>query len=119
MDTFKAFALGEANRGNEMKVFDWNKAARLIKEQKVNYASAGLSGDWEYTSGNILENGEPNFDDYTYLASTWATPEIVIDGEFIDCYVMESQTEWDSGTKWPQSALDILNCSEKEADANE
>jgi hypothetical protein len=102
-----------------MKVFDWDKAATLIKEKDAKFASAGLSGDWEYTGGLILEDGSPNFDDYTFLASTWATPELVIDGEFIDCYVMESQTEWDSGTKWPQSALDILHGSEKEADANE
>ncbi len=27
MDTMSAFARGEANRGNELKVFDWDKAA--------------------------------------------------------------------------------------------
>ena len=28
MHTMRAFAMGEANRGNEMMVFDWEKAAR-------------------------------------------------------------------------------------------
>lgn len=57
----------------------------------------------------ILEDGKPCTNSYTYLASTWATPQIEIDGEFIDCYRMESEVPgWDSGTKWPESALAIL-----------
>lgn len=45
MNTIAAFIMGEANRGNELKVFDWDKAARLIKERKPDYASAGLDED--------------------------------------------------------------------------
>ena len=108
MDNITAFAMGAANRGNEMKVFDWDKAARLIVERRPKVVKAGLSEDWEYTSGTIYENGEPNKKSYTYLESTWATPEIEIDGDFFDCYVMESKTEWDAHTKWPDSALSIL-----------
>jgi hypothetical protein len=109
MDNITAFAMGSANRGNEMKVFDWDKAARLIIEHKANAAAAGLSGDWEWTGGTIYKNGRPDKKSYTYLASTWATPEIEIGGEFFDCYVMESKTEWDAHTKWPDSALSILS----------
>ncbi len=109
MDTMCAFAMGEANRGKEMMVFDWNKAAALIKERGAKNASAGLSGDWEWTGGKILKDGKIPEDSYTYLASTWATPEIEIDGEIIDCYKMESETDgWDSGTFWPESAKAIL-----------
>ncbi|URN85834.1 hypothetical protein [Acetobacterium wieringae] len=102
-----AFANGAANRGKEMMVFDWDKAARLIKEMKPEIASAGLADDWEWTGGMIYD-GKPVMDDYTYLSSTWATPEISIDDEVFDCYIMSGQTEWNCATKWPQSALDIL-----------
>lgn len=109
MNTLAAFAMGEMNRGKEMKVFDWDKAARLILEYGAYEAYAGLGGDWEYTSGLIYRDGKPVTNDYTYLASTWATPEIEIDGTTMDCYRMESETPgWDAGTKWPSSALAIL-----------
>lgn len=114
MDTMKAFLKGEATRGNEMKVFDWNKAARIIKAQKAKSASAGLSGDWEYTGGTILKNGKPVpvEDTYTFLASTWATPELQINGKIISCYKMESEVPgWGSSTYWPESALKILEDS--------
>ena len=95
-------------------VFDWDKAARLIKERKAKEASAGLSGDWEYTGGTIFEDGKPNMEDYTFLSSTWATPEIDIDGIVHDCYIMASKVPISWGKeyhsiKWPKSALKILN----------
>ena len=108
MDTMTAFAMGEANRGREQKVFDWDKAAQLIAEHKPEYAAAGLGGDWEWTGGIIYEDGEPATDSYTYLAGTWATPELEMDGVRMDCYVMASKTEWTCDTVWPESALKIL-----------
>lgn len=105
----KAFMNGEANRGKESMVFDWNKAARLIKESGCKNASAGLSGDWDFTGGSILVNGKIPDDTYTYLASTWAKPELDLDGETIDCYLMESETDgWGSGTFWTESARKIM-----------
>ena len=110
MDSMSAFAMGEANRGKDSMVFDWDKAARLIKESGQQEAQAGLAGDWEWTGGSIFTGGEPDTESYTYLASTWATPELKLGGETIDCYVMQSEkTEWDAYTKWPESALQILN----------
>ena len=109
MNSFSAFAMGKANRGKERMVFDWDKAARLIKERQPTRASAGLARDWEYTGDTIYDNNKPVLDGYTYLASTWATPELDLDGDVEDCYIMESQTEWDESTKWPQSALAILS----------
>ena len=51
--------------------------------------------------------------DYTYLSSTWAVPELDMDGEIVDCYRMEHEVPgWNSNTKWPQSALDILSAVE-------
>lgn len=103
--------MGEANRGKPLKIFDWDKAARLIKERKPICATAGLEGDWDYTSGEIFANGAPFPREHasTYLASTWATPQIEIDGDTIDCFVMESERpEWNSHTYWPDSAMEIL-----------
>ena len=117
MDTMQAFTLGQANRGREMKVFDWDKAARLIVESGMKDASAGLDADWNYTGGPIFSDGKPvrKEDTYTYLASTWAIPELEIDGEMVDCYRMESETPgWDSDTYWPESALAILNAAQGE-----
>ncbi len=118
MDTALAFALGEANRGNPVRVFDWDKAAKIIKERNPDYASAGLSEDWAWTGGVIYENGKPYKNDYTYLSSTWATPVLNIhteDGiEEIECWVWENETKWNAETKWPKSALDILTEGENE-----
>ena len=109
MNTLLAFAIGEANRGREEMVFDWDKAAEIIRATGANYAAAGLRDDWEYTGGTIFEDGKPCMDDYTFLASTWAKPELSVNGENIECYRMESETPgWDSDTKWPDSALAIL-----------
>lgn len=111
MDSIAAFALGEANRGKEMKVFDWERAAMLIKERSAMSAGAGLSEDWYWTGGEILRDGKPipSNETNTYLASTWATPTLEIDGEQIDCYRMESTTPgWTSSTYWPKEALEIL-----------
>lgn len=109
MDSMQAMMMGEANRGKELKVFDWDKAAELIKESGAKDVEAGLSGDWEYTGGAILEDGKVPDHSYTYLASTWATPEIEINGEVFSCYKMQSETEgWGSDTFWPESAKAIM-----------
>lgn len=111
MRTIDAFAMGDANRGREEMVFDWIKAAEIIKERKSQMAAAGLRSDWECTGGRILFEGRPvpEQDTYTYLASTWAVPELIVDGELIECYLMESETPgWNSGTYWPNEALEIL-----------
>ena len=112
MDTMAAFAMGQANRGRPLMVFDWDRAAQLIRERKAREASAGLSGDWEYTGGEILRDGKPipAEETYVYLASTWATPELEIDGDRMDCFRMQADTPgWNSKTYWPDSALALLN----------
>jgi hypothetical protein len=116
MDTMSAFARGQASHGNELKVFDWEKAARLIVERKPKVASAGLQDDWEWTGGTIFEDGKPvpKEETHTYLASTWATPELELDGEIMDCFRMHSTTPgWDASTYWPPEALEILKAAEK------
>ncbi len=109
MDTLSAFAMGQANLGRPHKVFDWKKAAEIIRDEKPNRASAGLAGDWEYTGGDIYRDGKIVEDDYTYLSSNWATPQICVDGDYRDCFVMQGETEWSSDTKWPDEAKAILS----------
>jgi hypothetical protein len=109
MKSAQAFANGDANRHRESMVFDWHKAAELIRDAKPEVARAGLQSDWEWTGGTIFADGEPDHDSYTYLASTWATPELEMDGEIVPCFKMQSEVpEWYSGTKWPDSAVAIL-----------
>lgn len=120
MDTIRAFMMGEMNRGKEQMVFDWEKAARLIKEHKPEEAGAGLRDDWEWTGGTIYRNGKPIKSDYTYLASTWAIPELDMDGEVYECWRMESDAPgWNCDTKWPRIALDILEQDEAVDDDEE
>jgi hypothetical protein len=109
MDTFSAVAMGMVYRYREPMVFDWDKAARLIKEHKPEVASAGLHNDWEYTGGDICLDGQPVMEPGTYLASTWATPELDLDGEVFECYRKQREVpDWDAKTVWPESALAIL-----------
>lgn len=115
MDTLSAIAMGYATRRDEPMVFDWDKAAQLIRDSKCSHASAGLRSDWEWTGGTIFEDGKPVKSDYTYLSSTWAVPEIEINGEVMPCYRMKSEVpRWDANTKWPKSALDILKSTTKD-----
>lgn len=111
MDTMSAFVMGEANRGKPLMVFDWDEAARRIRERGAHHASAGLARDWECTGGDILRDGEPVPADatYVYLASTWATPELEIDGVTEPCWRYQvNEDDWGAGTYWPDSARQIL-----------
>jgi hypothetical protein len=100
-----------------MKVFDWHKAAKLIREKKPKLASAGLSGDWGCTGGTIYAEGKPvpSEETFTFLASTWATPKLDLDGTLYECYVLDTPEtnpdEWTSKTYWPESAVRILQGS--------
>ena len=108
MNTLIAFMMGEANRGKETMVFDWDKAARLIAQRKPRIAMAGLRGNWVFTGGVIYEDGVQVTKVYPFLASSWAVPELDMDGETVECYKMEAETpKWDAHTKWPKSAVEI------------
>lgn len=115
MDTMQAFvrATSAQAAGAKQMIFDWNKAAQLIKERSPRIASAGLQSDWEYTGGTIYtdEDGPLTREDsYTYLSSNWATPELDLDGDIIPCFITSDNNpeNWDSSTMWPASALEIL-----------
>lgn len=112
MDTMSAILMGQLNAGKEMKVFDWDQAARVIRDNMASEASAGLLEDWGYTGGEILSDGKPvpKEESMAYLASTWATPVLRIGDLTIDCYRKQSEVpDWDALTYWPESALEILS----------
>lgn len=110
MDTFSAFVMGEATRGNRKMVFDWDKAATILRDRKAKTGYAGLRSDLEWTGGYILRDGKIDKESYTYLASTWATPILIVDGNMEeDCWKYMDECQWDSKTKWPESAVAIFN----------
>lgn len=99
-------------QGAKRKVFDWDKAAKIIAKKMPKEASAGLSNDWEWTGGTIFSDGRPvpKKETYVYLASIWATPELNINGKIIECWKYQDETpNWNADTYWPDSALEILN----------
>ena len=112
MDAMWAYAMGRANSGQEPKVFDWDKAAAMIANEQIKTAAAGLLEDWGYTAVDIIVNGELQLDDefdFGFLASTWATPTIAIDGVHTPCWRLQSETPgWGATTRWPESARAIL-----------
>lgn len=67
-----------------IKTFDWLKAARIIRDRKVQNASAGLLGDESMTSGTIIRDGKIVRDSGAYLSSTWATPMLRIHHRIVD-----------------------------------
>ena len=107
IDGMVAFALAQANKGGVGKVFDWDKAASIIKERKAERAMAGLAEDWFWTADVIYEDYKPFLDAGPYLASLWATPVIILDDddEGIECWRRMDTCDWTSGTVWPRSAL--------------
>lgn len=117
MDTLQAFAKGEANRDKELMVFDWDKAVSIIKERNLKNCGAGLKSDFEWTAGMILVDGKPYTEDYTYLASTWATPQLIIYSdedsdvfdyvETVDCWKYFDGT-YGSDTKFPEHLVSLF-----------
>lgn len=111
MDTMAAYAIAQAHKNEELMVFDWVRAATMIKESGATEASAGLAGDWEYTGGDIFRDGKPipKEDTYVYLASNHAAPQLELNGDLLSCWLKQSQTPgWDSDTYWPPEAMAVL-----------
>jgi hypothetical protein len=113
MPTLTAYAMGEAHRNKEARVFDWDKAAEIIVDRRPSVASAGLSEDWGCTASDIYMGGAPKDDSRPYLASTWATPVLILDDDSeIECWRYATDTPgWDCNTYWPDSAREILNAA--------
>ena len=112
MSTLELAWRGQASRYDPVRVFDWNKAARRLIDEKGRLVQAALEEDWEWTCGIILKDGKIPEERDTYLASTWATPILVIDGSSEPCWVWQKEhPDWDATTFWPPSARKILSDS--------
>jgi hypothetical protein len=113
-------------KDKSVKVFDWIKAAKLIKEYHIQNASVGFdhSGGKTFT---ILKNGKPvknNGDDMIPLFDE-ANPVLINDDrrEIMNCFVVIHDGDNNNSTdinsfksdkkmillKWPKEALDIIN----------
>jgi hypothetical protein len=103
MKTSQAIVRAAINKDKPLMVFDWVKAAKIIKEKKPKVATAGLLDDEEWTAGIIYKDGKIVTDEYTHLSSTWATPVLIIKDKKIPCYTFD--TKWDHDTKWPEEAV--------------
>ncbi|MFA5634161.1 MAG: hypothetical protein WC973_03345 [Candidatus Dojkabacteria bacterium] len=109
-------AKAASKKGNKLQAFDWDKAAQIIKEKLILHpdlvAEAGLQGDWNYTGGIIFKNGKPVKEDYTYLASNWAKPTLILswdkeEQEEIPCFI-EQNDRFKDDSKWDVESLSIL-----------
>lgn len=113
----RAMAMGAATKGQPMKVFDWDKAASIIREHNITDADAGLVEDWFWTGASILEDGKvPDREGWRpHCSSSWATPVIRWGEETRECWVMQDEAKergfQTGGAWWPDSALAILNRS--------
>ena len=110
-------AVATAKKTNT-KVFDWEKAAKIIRNLNPDVCvSAGIRGN-DGTIDSIFENGKPVTDGIAYLESWCGTPVLIIVDDHYDveipCYIFKNECEydWDGQTLWPQMALDILNSDE-------
>jgi hypothetical protein len=111
MDTMSAYMRALAAEGASTRVFDWDRAAEMIRAHGASQAHAGLQFDWEYTGGQILRDGQPlDENEGCYLASNWAIPELEIEGVRWPCWRYQDETPgWDAHTFWPDSAKRILS----------
>lgn len=82
------------------KYMDWDKIKTIIDQNPNSVVYAGLLEDWGNTSGLIYARGK-YYDGDVYGCSTWATPIVDVDGDEIECYVLEEPEDFSSGKpKW-------------------
>ena len=72
----------------KMKYMDWQKVQKIVYEHPNSVIYAGLQEDWNNTSGLIYAKGK-YYDGSVYGCSVWATPIVDVDGEEIECYILE------------------------------
>lgn len=91
--------------------FDWEKAARIIMEQRKMQpdlvAEAGLQGDWSACSCVVYAHGAPIPLEEVYChqwGSTWAEPTLVIGDVAYPCWIHDEQPD----TYWTPEAIAIL-----------
>ena len=94
MESMLAFTQTCINKDKPKMFFDWKKAIEIIKEKRPQQAKAGLRDDWEYSGIIIYRNGKfiDREDIFINLSSTFATPELYVDGKIIECFYYKEET---------------------------
>lgn len=114
----EGFTSQNGQNNNPIKTFDWDKAANIIREKLKDHpnlsAEAGLQRDWNHIGGVIFELGNPVTSGYTYLSSNWAIPTLILswddeEQEEIECHVLESESRFNTYSKWDSQSLKLLN----------
>ena len=105
-----------------LKIFDWIKAAKIIKENNIQNASIGLGVTID-DAILILQNGKPIKITGNMFLSSDSNPVLINNdsGEMMDCFLSiheqdveyntiysYSSTEEPELSGWPKTALDII-----------
>lgn len=99
------FSRGEIDKKRCDMTFDWELAARLIKNAHPFIAHATLEDSWNLVHRVIYQGGFHVYSETVH--SDRKRPMIVIDGgEPIPCFKMEYDTN--GMEPWPKEALEIL-----------
>lgn len=94
------------------RVFDWDEAARFIRDIRPRTAMQGLAEDWLHTRSHIYSALDgPIMGGQRKVRSTWATPVLVVIGkgmkEVIPCFKYQ-EAHTNCNEDWPKGAIDIL-----------
>jgi len=105
-----------------LKIFDWIKAAKIIKENNIQNASIGLGVTLDNTI-LILQNGKPIKITGDISLSSDNSPVLINNdnGEIMNCFFSiddqdltydtiysPSSTDVTKGSEWPKVAIDII-----------
>jgi hypothetical protein len=106
-----------------LKIFDWIKAAKIIKENNIQNASIGLGVTIDDDTILILQNGKPIKIAGDICLSSHNSPVLINNdnGEIMNCFFniddqdltygtiySPSSTEATKESEWPQLAIDII-----------
>lgn len=79
----------ETHKIQTTHVFDWDLAKKIIKEQNITIAYAGIREDWDATCDLIYENGDFVYNK-AHLESKWGCPILKDDiGLEYSCFRIE------------------------------
>ena len=104
------FQSGQLDKKKCDMAFDWEKAARIIRQEKPFIAFAMLEDKWDKSRCKIYQGGFPVYEDDTVHSPT-LRPMLALDNhEPVPCFKMEYETN--GMNVWPKTALDILEGKE-------
>jgi hypothetical protein len=67
------------------KEYDWNKLQSYLDSEKQ--IDVGMKEDWYWTGEELKQESIDKKKIGGISGSNWATPSVLIDNEYIDCYI--------------------------------